>query len=394
MKLSFPKGFLWGTSSAAAQIETAFEHQWKGVKAKDGNVFERTTDHEKRRVEDAAHIVRFGTVYRCGVDWSRLQSAAFAPFDEAVVKEYQAFFQTLIDKNMQIMFVLHHFAHPIWFEKMGAFTTDKTKKAFLHYVTECVRHFGSYTSYWNTFNEPNVYAINGYVLGAFPPFKKNALFAASTVLKNMGKFSAEASAIIRNHYPDKQIGISQNTVFFEGTNFLGKMVAKFADGWFIDFSVKQFIQHIDFLGISYYAHIPLTPTAVTYIDTPEKLEKMGLPHDKMWAYYPEGLRIILKRLYSEYKKPIIITENGVCTTDDQVRISSIKDYLKIIHELIQEGMPIKGYIHWSTWDNFEWNLGNTYCFGLMRVDFKTMNRQMTHAAEFYEKITRENELTI
>ncbi len=145
MKLHFPDGFLWGSSTAAAQIETASDHNWRGFLSKDGHRFERTTDHELRRNEDAQYIKKFGTVYRCGVDWARLQPEAFAPFDMQVVNEYQTFFQELNDAGTRILFVIHHFTHPLWFEKDGGWLNESKLPAFIDYAQQCVQYFGQYT---------------------------------------------------------------------------------------------------------------------------------------------------------------------------------------------------------------------------------------------------------
>ncbi len=93
LKYQFPENFKWGTSTAAAQIETASDHNWKGVKAKDGAVFENTSSHENHRQKDLQYIKQFGSIYRCGVDWARLQKTPLAPFDQEVVEEYCQFFQ-------------------------------------------------------------------------------------------------------------------------------------------------------------------------------------------------------------------------------------------------------------------------------------------------------------
>ena len=184
--LVFPPGFKWGTSTAAAQIETASDHNWRGVVAKDGTVFERTTDHELRREEDAGHIARFGTIYRCGVDWARLQKAANAPLEPEVVEEYREFFLLLKAKGMKIMFVLHHFTHPVWLENDGGWTEESAIPAYVDFARRCMDAFGDLVVYWNTFNEPNVYALNAYLLGNFPPFKKS-YSKANRVLRHMGR---------------------------------------------------------------------------------------------------------------------------------------------------------------------------------------------------------------
>ncbi len=392
MKLNFPKGFRWGTSTAAAQVETAFEHQWKGVKAKDGYVFDKTTDHEKRRDEDVKYIKRLGSFYRCGVDWSRLQRGPFQELVPEVVEEYQQFFQNLNDQGVDIMFVFHHFSNPLWFEKNGSWLKEENIEAFIDFAKKCIPVFKSYVFNWNTFNEPNVYCICSFLTGDFPPFKKN-IFKCRRALKNMGRAHDILYDELKNQMPDIPVGISQNTANFKAHNFLGILPAFISKMWFINYT-HSFFKKVDYWGLSYYANVLFDPFPITEIDRPGKLASLGLPHDKMWGYYPEGFGKVIKWFYKKYKKPIWITENGICSDDSDVRINCIKDYLKIIHGLIKEGVPVHGYTHWSTWDNFEWQLGPTYRFGLVRVDLETMDRTMTAAGEFYEKITVENAVEI
>ncbi len=392
MQLVFPDGFLWGTSTAAAQVETAGDHPWRGLRALDGRLFERTTDHELRREEDAGMIARLGSIYRCGVDWSRLQPEPFAKFDPTVVAEYRQFFEDLRSRGVGLMFVLHHFAHPNWFEAKGAWTNEDNIPFFLDYARQCIKHFGEYVQVWNTFNEPNVYAMNAYILGNFPPRKKARYLIANKVLDNMGKAHDIALTMLRAK-TDAPVGISLNTACFVGRGILGKLVARFVRWWFMTRAARPF-ERCDFWGLSYYAYMIFDPFPVDVLSGEKKLKNWGIPHDKMWGYRPEGLGEILMRFHKKYAKPIIITENGLCTDDAQQRIEAIKDYLKVCHNSIQNGVDLKGYMHWSTWDNFEWHLGPTFRFGLVRVDFDTMDREFTPAAEFYEKVARENGLEI
>ncbi len=384
------KDFFFGTSTAAAQVETAFSHSFKGLLAKDGYRFERTTDHEKRREEDAALIAQLGSIYRCGVDWSRLQKGPFEKFDPKVVAEYRHFFDDLRERGVGLMLVLHHFAHPMWFEEKGAFTQEDNIPLFIDYVRQCLKHFGEYAVYWNTFNEPNVYAMNAYMLGNFPPFKKGKYFRANRALDNMGKAHKVAFAMIREK-SDAPIGISLNTGYFKGANWLGSAVAAFVSWWFMTRAARPF-EKCDFWGLSYYAYMLFDPFPIDAIERLPELEKRGIPHDKMWGYKPEGLGHILRHFAKKYQKPIIITENGICTDDPQQRIQSIKDYLNVCELASQDGVDLRGYIHWSTWDNFEWHLGPTYRFGLVRVNLDTMEREMTEAGRFYAEIVEKNQL--
>lgn len=391
-KLSFPENFFWGTSTAAAQVETATNHPWHGLKAMDGHVFARTTDHEKRRLEDAEFITRFGSIYRCGVDWGRLQPEPYAKFAPTVVAEYRSFFDHLRKKGVGLMLVLHHFTHPNWFEQRGAWTTEDNIPLFLDFTRQCLKHFGEYVHYWNTFNEPNVYAMNAYMLGNFPPKKKRQYSTANLVLDNMGRAHDIAFAMIREK-SEAPIGISLNTACFEGTNLPGKMVAAFVRWWFLERAARPF-RKCDFWGLSYYAYMLFDPFPIDAIARKKSLEKRGIPHDRMWGYRPEGFGQVMRAFHRRYGKPIIVTENGVCTDDQAIRIQSLREYLGICHRAIADGVDLRGYIHWSTWDNFEWHLGPTYRFGLVRVDFDTMERSMTEAGLFYEKIARENGVEI
>lgn len=385
---TFPDNFFWGTSTAAAQVETAFDHPWRGMKAKDGHVFERTTDHELQRMDDAEFIARLGNVYRCGVDWGRLQRAPNARFDAAVVEEYRAFFQELQKSGVGLMFVLHHFAHPNWFEQRGGWTNEDNIPLYLDFVRQCLKHFGEFVQYWNTFNEPNVYALNAYILGNFPPRKKGRYFSANRVLENMGRAHEIAFGILRGK-SSAPIGISLNTASFEGVNFFGKMVAALVRWWFMGHAARPF-QKCDFWGLSYYAYMLFDPFPIDAVTRKAELEKRQIPHDRMWGYRPEAFGSILRYFHHRYGKPIIVTENGICTDDQQQRIHAIRDYLRVCRQAIEEGVDLQGYIHWSTWDNFEWHLGPSYRFGLVRVDFDTMKRSMTEAGLFYEKIVQEN----
>ncbi|MCB0494452.1 MAG: family 1 glycosylhydrolase [Cyclobacteriaceae bacterium] len=134
--------------------------------------------------------------------------------------------------------------------------------------------------------------------------------------------------------------------------------------------------------------MPFDPIPLTEIEHPGQLDKHKIAHDKMWGYFPEGLGIALRRFWKKYKKPLIVTENGICTDDPKVRIQAIKDYLHVCHQVLKSDIPIQGYIFWSTWDNFEWHLGPTYRFGLVEVNPETKDRRMTEAGRFYHTITQ------
>src|ERR1043165_775012 len=334
MQLRFPPDFFFGTSTASYQIETPFEHDWQGVKSRDGYAFNRTSDHEKRFKEDAEIIAYCAPNYRMSLMWSKLQREPYGKLDEATVKEYRAFLDDLKQRGVDIMMVLHHFTNPLWFAAKGGWERKENIDLWIDFSKQVVDEFGSYVTCWNTFNEPNVYASCGWITGNFPPRKTN-LFLASKVIRNMGKAHHVVYDYIKANLPSQPVGISHNTVLFTAENLLGVIPAKLSDWWFMERCLRPFSDKLDFFGLSYYAKMSHDPMPITYLDTPEKIEKLGKPHDDMWEYYPEGIRLCIERYWNRFKLPVIITENGVCTKDDKVRVQAIKDYLKIIKDCME-----------------------------------------------------------
>jgi beta-glucosidase len=384
MSQVFPKDFIFGTSTAAAQIETAFDHDWQGITSRDGHTFDRTTDHEKRFREDASIIASLAPGYRMGLMWSRLQRKPFENFDKQTAREYHEFLSDLKSRGVSIMMVLHHFANPTWFAKMGGWEKEENIAMWVDFCEKVIDEFGKYISSWNTFNEPNVYASYGWITGYFPPFKINP-YLAGKVVKNMGKAHNLVYDCIKQAFPDHQVGISHNATLFTSENVLGWFPARLSDWWFMEYVPGHFTK-ADFFGMSYYARVTHDPMPITYVDTPHKIKALGKLHDDMWEYHPEGLRVCLERYWNKYKKPIIITENGVCDASDTLRQQAIIDYATIVHKAIEDGIDIRGYYWWSAWDNFEWHLGPSFKFGLYECDPETKERRRKGSAEIYQKL--------
>lgn len=389
---TFPAHFIFGTSTAAAQVETAFEHDWQGIIARDGAVFQRTTDHELRFKEDAQIIASLAPGYRMSLQWSRLQREPLGKFHPETVKAYHEFLSDLKSKGVTIMMVLHHFTNPLWFAKAGGWENSNNISLWVDYCQKVIDEFGHYISSWNTFNEPNVYASYGWITGFFPPFKINP-YLAGKVVKNMGKAHSLVYDCVKQKFPEHPVGISHNATLFTHENVLGWFPARLSDWWFMEYVPGHF-EKADFFGMSYYARVTHDPWPVTYVDTPEKIKALGKPHDDMWEYHPEGLRTCLDRYWNKYKKPIIITENGVCDAYDELRQKAIGDYARIVLKAIEDGIDIRGYYWWSTWDNFEWHLGPSMKFGLYGCDPITMERRKKKSADIYSSLAFSKDLRV
>lgn len=399
--LLFKRDFLFGTATAAAQIETASAHNWRGLVARDGVVFNRTVEHEKHREEDAEFIVRLGNAYRFSMDWARLQPAPFAPFDEEVVKEYLEFISVLRAKGggdkFHLMLVLHHFTEPLWF---SGWTAAQSVDEYLNFVERSVAVFGAHIDSWNTFNEPNVYLMNGFLLGVFPPLRLGALTSFRTALINMQEAHVRACNHIKTQWPQKPIGISLNTALFVGEDLVGRYAAALFDYVFHHYVGEGFREGTDFLGLSYYAKIRIgiwTGGILTEIDRPGEMDKRGIAHDQMWELEPRGLAYNIMRL-ADKKRPVIITEYGISTKNCSAREKLIRDTFDNLSWVMKHGgVRVIGAFHWSVLDNMEWNLGLTQTFGLVHVDSnphtgtmkRTMKQSGEYLARFVEKATAE-----
>lgn len=388
--IRFPDSFAFGTSTSASQIETPFEHDWINVRARDGHVLDRTTDHELRTEEDIQIIASLAPNYRMGLMWSKLQREPFGKFDEETRQHYHKLMSGLKAKDVNIMLVIHHFANPIWFAKDGGWENKFNIDAWLDFAKKVIDEFGHYATSWNTFNEPNLYTSMGWVEAEFPPYRKN-IFAARRVIRNIASAHEQIYPYIKQKFPKHPVGISYNCTLFTAENIFGYLPAWFADLCYMKFPSGLF-KSLDFFGMSYYAKIAFDPFPITNILSPEKITRLKKPHDDMWEYYPQGLRICMERFWKKFRKPIIITENGICTGDDQKRIKALGEYLTIVNKAIEDGIDVQAYYHWSTWDNFEWSLGPSYHFGLYGVDVITKDRFKKPSADVYSKIAYENKL--
>jgi beta-glucosidase len=391
MNVTFPPTFLFGTSTSAYQIETAYDHDWRGVVASDGIIFDKTTDHESRIEEDAAIIASLAPSYRMSIMWSKIQRGPYAPLDPATVAHYHRFLDLLAARGVSVMMVLHHWCNPNWFVALGGWEKKQSVDLFCDFARRLIDEFGHKVSYWNTFNEPNLYVTFSYVLGEFPPYAKD-IFNAIGVASNLSQAHVRVYHYLKEKFPASPVGISHNCVSFHAENIAGKVPAKFADYWYTTY-LSSLFDACDFVGISYYAKLSFDPYPISYLRRPE-LFLDGRPHDDIWEYYPAGLYAIVKRYHKRFCKPVIITENGICTSDDTARVRAIKDYMLILSRLLEDGVNVVGYYHWSSWDNFEWTLGPSYQFGLYGCDLVTKERRRKPSADVYASLAYNKQIQV
>ncbi|MBM3707457.1 MAG: glycoside hydrolase family 1 protein [Actinobacteria bacterium] len=399
--MSFPDNFIFGTATSAFQIEGEGETEWSGFIGADGTKLGLAINHYNRYKEDLEYILYLGNAYRFSMDWSKLQKGPFFPLDNDALRHYEEIFKKLKENNKKILLVLHHFSNPLWLSKIGGWTNKKSVEIYFDYVKKVLKAYSDYIDIVNTFNEPNAYVNMTYLLKGFPPKKINPILR-NMALSNMANVHGVLYDYIKEKYPEIMVGISHAHMIVEvmdKKNIAANFIKNFFD--FIEHEhVHEYFTKkgtsVDYIGFSYYGRIPVDryPLLAYEERGRKKLDELGRGHDDMWELYPEGIYKQIKFFYEKYKKPILITENGTCTDDDELRKHSLYNHLFYIKKACDEGVPVLGYFHWSTFDNFELAHGPSRRFGLTSVDFKSpgLIRKIKPSGHYYHKIVEVNKL--
>ncbi|MCX7773091.1 MAG: glycoside hydrolase family 1 protein [Clostridia bacterium] len=415
-----PEDFLLGTATAALQIEGGDTnnnwYEWcEAGHIKDGSHSKRANDHYNRVEEDIGLMSQINaSCYRMGLEWSRLEPKEGC-FSSEAVAHYRREILLLKQAGIEPLVTLFHFSYPTWFSKSGAFEADTCVERFKRYVLFCVESFGDLVSEWVTINEPNVFAVSGYVQGVWPPGKKDIPLALK-IMRNLALCHLETYPIIhkvrkeRTYPGETRVGVAHHLRIFEPhsnsptdrllTWFLKRAfqeaVVKVTTKGSLSFplgmgSPKGVGPFCDFLGINYYSRDKVKATAKGMF---KQLVQPGAPtNDLGWEIYPEGLYRLCKDMYQKYGIPIYITENGTCDAEDKFRAQYIADHLYQVSRLIEEGIPVKRYYYWSLMDNFEWIEGESARFGLIHCDYETQKRTIRKSGRVFSAISRDKGLT-
>ncbi len=419
--LSFPKGFLWGTATAAHQVEGAnrnndwWEWEHLGGKIADGTTSGAACDQYNRYRHDFDLIKEFGhNAHRFSIEWSRIEPKK-GVYSAAEIGHYRRMLEALRERGIEPMVTLHHFTNPLWLSREGGWENPQVVEHFTRYAKVVAAELGSLIRFWNTINEPTVYAYMSYADGIWPPGKKR-LRSAAIVLTNMLRAHALAYHIIHETSLGQgcSVGIAKHIRIFDplrpnhwGDKALARLSDFIFNWWFLDaietgrlawpIGIGQKVQLLaathDFIGLNYY-----TREMVRFnLLKPQALFREGFTrpgsatNDMGWEIYPPGLYRALMRL-KHYDKPIYITENGIPAVDDSLRQNYLRDHLIQTHRAVRDGADVRGYFHWSLLDNFEWESGLTPRFGLIEVDYKTQKRSPRPSAWIYSKVAAQNKL--
>jgi len=419
--LRFPEGFLWGTATAAHQVEGNNIHNdwWASEQRPDW-----IADHQPsglacdwwQRAEqdfDLAHSLG-QNAHRLSIEWSRIEPRP-GEWNHAAIDRYREMLQALRDREMEPMVTLLHFTLPNWFAHQGAWETPTSASLFARFVRKAVDAFGDLVHLWITLNEPTSYTYLGYVEGRWPPFKKQ-LRLVPYVIRNLLRSHGLAYRAIHEQQPNAQVSVAHYLRVFDPANPaspLDRRIAAWRDRLLnrlffdalvdgvlrppfgLNLRIPEAVDSLDFIGVNYY----FRDRVAFDLRQPQQLFGRHLrdriPADlPPWVgeVYADGLRHWLERL-AVYGKPVYVTENGCLDRTDSQRPGYILEHLIALYRAIQAGAPVKGYFHWTLVDNFEWAEGYTTPFGLIHVDFATQTRTVKRSGELYGEIAKANAIS-
>lgn len=375
---TFPKDFLLGAASAAHQVEGdnknsdwwILEHHpaLAGVIVPSG----KAIDHFNRYSDDIALMAGLGyNSYRFSIEWARVEPEQ-GKFSEEALDHYQRMIDCVISHGMTPVVTLHHFTHPSWIALRGERVLQDLPDLFARYCERVVKVLGDRISWLCTINEANIKDVMHLVLpgmdalfgGNREQFLPFALIDSFETVKAAHK---EASLAIKAERSTLPVGW---TLAASPVLPLNDSAAVHADS-LTDKLVDRYIEvskDDDFMGIQVYQrHIIDEEGVLVLPGSDEEVDGQGKRFD------PESLELVMRRVWDRTKIPLMVTENGLCTNDDTQRIRYIDRALAGVQSCIADGVDVRGYLHWTAFDNFEWG-SYEHKFGLIAVDRETFVR--------------------
>jgi beta-glucosidase len=399
-KLEFPKGFLWGASTAAHQVEGGTHNNWSewekssariaqleknGLIAKYGRenfISGAAADHYHRYKEDFALARALGhNATRISIEWSRVEPEE-GKFDAVAIAHYRDVIVAIHANGMESFVTLWHWTVPLWFRDKHEFERRGNIRYFVRFAEKMAAELLD-VKFWLTLNEPGVYVSGHYLRGEKPPQKKDP-FLALAVYENLIRAHRAAYRTIKAVRPEAQVGIAKHNIWYEAyQNRAWNRFLKCVADWLMNF---YFLDHIkdtqDFIGLNHYFH--------NRIDGWFGKNENARTSDMGWELYPEAISHVLVDL-KKYRVPIYITESGLADAHDAQREWFLREMLANVHRAIRKrGVDVRGYLHWSLMDNFEWQHGFWPRFGLIEIDYATQARKPRPSALFYKKVCEEN----
>ncbi len=419
----FSPNFLLGAATAAHQVEGNNTNSdcWAMEQMEHTSFAEPSldaVDHYHRYREDIQLMADAGlNAYRFSVEWARIEPEE-RNFDETETAHYLDVIRCCKEHGLEPIVTLHHFSSPKWLIGKGGWEAESTIDDFARYVRYIIEKLGNELHYVCTINEANmgiqVAAIAKRYMQQMQAQAAKAQTSDGTVQvginlekmmagqkaaaeENLKVFGVEkvenftsmrtpegdkivcraheaARAVIKELCPDIKVGLTLSLHDIQSVAGGEENTLKEWGDEFIHY--LPYIQNDDFLGVQNYTRSLMGPDGS--LPTPDGAELTQMNYE----FYPKALEHVIRKVAENFKGDLIVTENGIATGDDNRRIAFIEQALSGVQNCIRDGLPVKGYFHWSLLDNFEWQKGYSMTFGLIAVDRATQKRQPKGSLSF------------
>lgn len=401
-QIRFSKKFMWGAAVSAHQVEGGNHNQWtrweldhakaraaqapyhyeelehwpdiKSLALQPGNyVSGPASGHYTRYKDDLKLLKKIGLdSFRFSIEWSRLEPEE-GKWDEKEIEYYRGYFAYLKQLDITPIVTLFHFTIPEWFADKGGFAKRRNLVLFERFACKVLDEYGPYMKWIITINEPTVYVTEGYLNGNWPP-GVSSKWQAWRVLENLLQTHRHIAKLVHTKSRRLKVSIAHSISYvYPGDDaWLTRTSSGLINQFSNHYALTKTIRSSDFIGVNYYGSRRVYGYRVH--NPNQRLSDMG------WDMQPSDLRFVLDELWDRYKKPIMITENGLADATDEHRGWWLTQSIGALHEAINDGVEVLGYVHWSLLDNFEWSHGRWPRFGLIGIDYKTLERMIRPSA--------------
>jgi beta-glucosidase len=411
---TFPDGFLWGAATAGHQVEGSNVNAdiWP-LEWEQGSIFTEPSgdacDHYHRYPYDIATLAGLGlNAYRFSLEWSRIEPEP-GYFSRAALDHYRRMIGTCLEHGVTPVVTYCHFTTPRWFAGAGGWESDDAPGLFARYATRATEHLGDLLSWVATLNEPNIMALmtstgdipmgvgeRGPVadapaapvdaqagVGGFDPARYRMGLIGGDV-ERMASAHRLAVEAIKSGAEDANVGWTLAIVDLqpaEGGEERCDQARRLATLDWLDVARDD-----DFVGVQTYSRYLIGPAGRVPVPEGAPIAQTG------WEVYPEALGHTVRLAAERAGVPILVTENGLATDDDDARIAYTKAALEGLAGCVDDGIDVRGYLHWTLLDNFEWTSGYAKTFGLIAVNRETFARTVKPSARWLGEVARANRL--
>lgn len=410
-----------------------------------GDTGDVACDHYHRYKEDVRLMREMGlNAYRFSISWPRIFPTGRGEVNHKGVEFYDNLINELLANNIEPVVTLYHWDLPLALQNIGGWTSREVVDAYVEYTKFMFDHFGDRVKMWITFNEPQIFTVLFYSFSFFTEGIAGG-FQASHLVNVAHARSVQAYRQCPHSNGKIGITLNLNPVYPKTDSNLDQQAARILDNinnrWYLDpvlkgsypnealdmlnetfgisipeedLSLLKSVLPMDFLGINNYScsrvgvskQDDLTDV-MSFLDnhikgiTAGEEKEEGREYSELgWEICPEGFYDLLTRVDKDYSHPLLyITENGMACKDDKIvngivqdddRINYLKKYLAAISRAIDDGVNLLGFFVWSFMDNFEWIHGYSKRFGLLRVNYETLERQWKKSALWYREVVKRN----